>query len=331
MFMKRLVVLLVLCALVAAPGAYAREYDEEEISWPDVPKAVKETINKKVGDGRITEIVKKTIRGKIIYEFEVKHGRKELDYSVDPDGKFLGIEGPGHAYKGAENEEDESGGRADGREQDSAEKDDWVKSFDVAAKDFASTGRNTYFILEPGYRLVLKGRGEVVEIMVTNATKVVDGVTTRIVEERETKNGKLVEVSRNYFAIDKKTNDIYYFGEEVDMYERGKVTTHEGAWLSGVDGARYGLIMPAKPQVGFKHYQEIAPDMAMDRAEIVSVSETFESPAGKFTDCLQVDETTPLEPGEHSIKVYAPGVGLVKDGGTMAVEYGFVKKSGKKK
>ena len=113
------------------------------------------------------------------------------------------------------------------------------------------------------------------------------------------------------------------------MYERGKITTHEGAWMHGTDGARYGLIMPAQPRVGFKHYQEIAPGVAMDRAEIVSVSETYKTPAGTFKDCLQVDETTPLEPGDHSLKIYAPGIGLIKDGKTLLVQYGAVK-SGKK-
>jgi len=35
-------------------------------------------------------------------------------------------------------------------------------------------------------------------------------------------------------------------------------------------------------------------------------------PAGKFDDCVEVEETTPLEAGT-STKVYCRGVGLVKD------------------
>lgn len=332
MRIKRLIVFLVLCVFTMAVGVagHAREYDEEDISWSEVPAAVKETINKKVKDGKITDIVKKTIRGKIIYEFEVQQGKKELDYSVDPSGKFLGIEGPGHSYRGEESEEGEESRKSKAVD----EKDDWIKSFQVAESDFVTTGRNRYWILEPGHRLVLKGKeGKtevVVEITVLNETKNVGGIETRIVEERESKNGKVVEVSRNYFAVDRKTSDIYYFGEDVDMYENGKVTSHDGAWLAGTDGAQYGLIMPAEPRLGFKHYQEIAPEVAMDRAEIVGVSETFKTPAGTFKDCLQVDETTPIEPGEHSLKVYAPGVGLVKDGAAKLVQYGFVK-AGKKK
>lgn len=213
-------------------------------------------------------------------------------------------------------------------EELASERDDWKKSFSVSANDFAVTGRNRFFILEPGYRLTLKGTEdgveEVVVITVLNETKVVDGVVTRIVEERETKNGALIEVSRNFFAIDRKTNDVYYFGESVDMYRNGRVTHHEGEWMSGQNGARYGLAMPARPKVGQKYYQEIAPDAAMDRAEIKSLQVSFQTPAGKFKNCVKVDETSPMEPGEHSIKIYAPGIGLIKDGVTRLVQHGFV-------
>lgn len=68
-------------------------------------------------------------------------------------------------------------------------------------------------------------------ITVLNETKIVNGTVTRVVEERETENGELVEVSRNYFAVSNPSNDICYFGEDVDDYERGKIIRHEGACL----------------------------------------------------------------------------------------------------
>ena len=83
--------------------------------------------------------------------------------------------------------------------------------------ELVSIGRNPYFILEPGYVMVLRGGNEELTITVLNETKMVDGVETRVIEERETKGGILVEVSRNYFAIHKRTNDVFYFGEDVDM------------------------------------------------------------------------------------------------------------------
>lgn len=57
---------------------------------------------------------------------------------------------------------------------------------------------------------------------VLNETKMVDGVETRVIEDRETKNGQLIELPRDYYAIDSAKNDVYYFGEDVDVYKNGK-------------------------------------------------------------------------------------------------------------
>src|SRR5262245_43586475 len=122
----------------------------------------------------------------------------------------------------------------------------WTTEFPIDKQDLASIGRNPYFILEPGHSLVLRAGDVELTITVLNETKMVDGVQTRVVEERETKAGKLSEISRNYFAISKRTNNVFYFGEDVDIYEGGKVVGHAGAWLSGVNVARFGLFVPGQ-------------------------------------------------------------------------------------
>jgi hypothetical protein len=66
----------------------------------------------------------------------------------------------------------------------------------------------------------------------------------------------------------------------------------------------------------------------MDRAEIVSMSETVQVPAGKFENVLKVEESTPLEPTSKEYKLYARGIGLLKDGSLELVRYGFMKKQG---
>jgi len=193
----------------------------------------------------------------------------------------------------------------------------FTDTFDIDKTDLSSTGRNRYFVLEPGYQLVLEdGQGRkaaVLTITVLNETRMVDGVETRVVEEKETVGGQLAEVSRNYFAISRKTGDVFYFGEDVDVYKNGKVVNHEGAWLSGVNGARFGLMIPGMPLLGARYQQEVAPKVAMDRAEIVGLSETLQTPAGRFERCLKTEETSALE-GGRAYKVYAPGVGLIFDG-----------------
>jgi hypothetical protein len=187
-------------------------------------------------------------------------------------------------------------------------------TFNTEKATLADKGSNTYMILKPGYKLILTDGKDNLTITVLDETKIVDGVRTRLVEERETKGGKLDEVSRNYFAIDKATGDIYYFGEDVDMYDaEGKVTSHEGGWLSGLNDAKFGLMMPGKPRLGSRYYQEMAPKVAMDRAEVVSISETVKVPVGTFKNCLKTKESSSLESGVED-KLFAPGVGLLKDG-----------------
>jgi hypothetical protein len=188
----------------------------------------------------------------------------------------------------------------------------WRESFTADKANFTDIGRNTYFVLEPGYRLTFEHGKDTLTVTVLDETKVVDGVITRIVEERETAGGQLAEISRNYFVIDKTTNDVYYFGEDVDEYKNGKVSGHEGSWLAGVNGAKFGLMIPGKPQPGDKYYQEQAPKVAMDRAEIISVTETMKVPAGSFTSVLHTRESSALESGDED-KWYAPNVGLIKD------------------
>ncbi len=200
----------------------------------------------------------------------------------------------------------------------------WTTDFSTDKEFLTSTGRNPYFVLEPGYQLVLEDNDELLTITVLNETKLVDGVETRIVEERESKAGKLIEVSRNYYAISKRTNSVYYFGEDVDMYTDGKVTSHDGSWLAGVNCAKFGLMMPGLPLLEAKYQQETAPGVAMDRAEIESISETLKVPAGEFKNCLEVEETTPLEPNKEDDKFYAAGVGLLQDGSLKLVRYGMI-------
>lgn len=192
--------------------------------------------------------------------------------------------------------------------------------------DFASTGRNAYFILEPGYFQILEGKEDGkdvrVEITVLGETRKIDGVETRIVEDKVSENGQLIEVARDFFAFSTKTSNVYYFGEEVDNYKNGAIEDHKGSWISGEKGAKYGLQMPGTPLLGARFFQEQAPGAGMDRIEIVSLTETLETPAGKFDRCLKTEETSPLEPGTKEYKLYAPGIGLVQEGGAKLVKYG---------
>ncbi len=209
--------------------------------------------------------------------------------------------------------------------QQTASSDGFRNAFTVEKSNLGPTGASQFFILKPGTLLKYKDHeGATLAIKVLDQTRTVDGVTTRVIEEHEEEGGKVKEISRNFFAIDRATNDVYYFGEEVDIYKDGKIASHGGAWQSGVGGARFGLALPAKPPVGDKYYQEVAPGIAMDRGEVVSIDERVVTPAGTFEHCVHVKETTPIEK-DTGHKWYAPGIGLVRDDELVLVSHSIPK------
>jgi len=192
-----------------------------------------------------------------------------------------------------------------------------------------STGDNLYFPLVPGNQQVLKDEKNKVELTITttNETKKISfssgngSVTTldaRVVEERETVDGELFEVSRNWFAICRQTGSVFYFGEAVQFFNPPGTG---GSWEAGkgTPPARPGLqMLSGTPPNGARYYQEVALGVAEDRAEVVSTTGQVQTPAAKFQKVLITQESSALEPGT-SLKYYGQGVGLIKDGGLELV------------
>lgn len=294
---------------------------EKKVTIGQVPEEVKAAILKAVGDGELVDIGVFTQKGgKNLYEIEMVVDGKEFDVLFDSGGNVLRKTFEG--FKAKKGQEGKTAGEARAFQSD----------FDLENREFSTTGRNKYFILEPGYQLVLEGKeGEkTVRLIITvlDETKTIGGIETRVVEERETEDGELIEISRNFFAICNRTKSAFYFGEEVDIYADGKMVGHEGAWLHGEKDAHAGMMMAGEILLGARYYQEVAPGVAMDRAEIVDTNVTLVTPAGKFTGCVKCQEENPLDK-EKECKIHAPGIGLVQDEDLLLIKYGFAKEDKK--
>src|SRR4051812_13351175 len=87
-------------------------------------------------------------------------------------------------------------------------------------KQFVSTGRNDFFILQPNeqwvYEGVEKGVKTRLTVTVLDETKTVGGVETRVVEEKRVA-AKVPTTQRSLFAIDKNSNDVYRFGDTISL------------------------------------------------------------------------------------------------------------------
>ena len=89
--------------------------------------------------------------------------------------------------------------------------------------------------------------GESLDIV---ADKVIEGVTCVVVHDSLYLRGKLAEKTIDWYAQDRRGN-VWYFGEATEELDcRGRVTSTEGSWQAGVDGAKPGIFMPAHPRVG---------------------------------------------------------------------------------
>jgi len=206
---------------------------------------------------------------------------------------------------------------------EAAQSSGWQQEFHLDQRHFLTSGANDYFFLVPHFRLILEGPGAKLMITVLDDTVQVGKIMTRVVEEREWEEGQLVEVSRNFYAMDARTKDIFYFGEEVTSFPEGKSEKGNDSWRADDKGAHAGLMMPGTPEVGMKYYQEFAPGRAMDRADIATLSLSFKTPVGTFANCLRTRESSGLNPDELEFKTYAPGIGLVQDEELLLSNYGF--------
>jgi hypothetical protein len=180
--------------------------------------------------------------------------------------------------------------------------------------NFVATITNPYLPLTVGtirrYRGQTEDGLETVEVEVLDSTRVVAGVTARVVRDRVYLDGELIEDTFDWFAQDSEGN-VWYLGEEVKDYANGQLIGTPGSWEAGVDGAEAGIVMPAIPQVGQAFRQEYYAGEAEDRAEILAINEAASVPFGNYTACIRTADTTPLEPDVLEYKVYCPGVGPV--------------------
>lgn len=122
--------------------------------------------------------------------------------------------------------------------------------------------------------------------------------------------GAVTEVALDYF-VQSDNGDVYYFGEDVDEYANGQIVSHEGTWHLGVDTNKPGLFLPATPKVGDKFRSEDVPGITTENDEVIAVDETVTVTAGTYQHCVKVKEI--LSDGAVEYKLYAPGVGVVRE------------------
>ena len=181
---------------------------------------------------------------------------------------------------------------------------------EIDPERFTADIDHPYWPMKPGTVWVYREGEQRVEVTVTDRTRMVMGVETRVVHDLVTEDGVPVEDTFDWYAQDDDGN-LWYFGEDTTEFEDGKPAGHAGAWEAGVDGALPGVILPADPEVGMSYRQEYYAGEAEDRAEVLGVDETVTVPFGAFDGALRTKDTTPLEPDVIEHKFYVREIGPV--------------------
>jgi hypothetical protein len=151
-------------------------------------------------------------------------------------------------------------------------------------------------------------------VEVTSATRTVAGIPVRIVHEQVYRKGALVEDTYDWYSQDRAGN-VWYLGEDTSALSHGRLTNTSGSWTSGVDGAQPGIIMWGDPaaHLNSRYRQEYRAGIAEDMGMVASMGKRVSVPAGRYLDCVETLDTTPLEPEVREQKIYCRGVGLVKE------------------
>ena len=176
---------------------------------------------------------------------------------------------------------------------------------------------NPWFPLRPGttyvYRGVKDGKTGRDVVTVTSRVKTIQGAPCVVVRDLSYLNGKLRERTSDWYTQDARGN-VWYFGEDTaELDTNGRVTSREGSWQSGVDGAKAGIFMFAKPRVGRSARQEYYKGHAEDWFRVLSLHARVKVPYVSSRSALLTREWSGIERGVIDHKFYVRGIGNVRE------------------
>jgi hypothetical protein len=183
---------------------------------------------------------------------------------------------------------------------------------------------NKWNPLIPGTQFTLNGASDrgggllphEVVTTVTDLTKVINGVRTVVILEKDLNEGNLEEAELNFQAQDNAAN-IWNMGEYPEEYENGKFHAATDVWIAGLNDAEPGNSMIGDAQLGTPEYlQGWSPEIEfLDCARVFKMQQKTCVPTACYDNVMITDERSPLEPESgHQRKYYAPGVGNVRVG-----------------
>jgi hypothetical protein len=193
---------------------------------------------------------------------------------------------------------------------------------DFAVEHFSANSinvTNKFLPLPPGTTFTLTGTvgnsAHEVVFTVTELTKVVNGVRTQVLWDRDFNEGALLEEELAFWAQDDFGN-VWLFGEYPEEHAEDGTISAPSTWLAGIEEAKAGILMRANPKTNTSQYKQgEAPSVEfLDVASVFAENQSTCVPTGCYDGVLVVDEHDPNNQPEdgHQFKYHAPDVGIIQ-------------------
>jgi hypothetical protein len=185
------------------------------------------------------------------------------------------------------------------------------------AGPFTADVDHPYFPLPVGREWILEGEEDGVTVRlerrVLDDEEKVGDVTTRVLEETELRDGRLVAVGRGFYA-QAPDGSVCLFGERVERFDGGARVGAQPSWRADVAGNAPGLVLPGELEDRVRYPRTRAPRVSEELVAIRNEEVVITIPAGELEESLWLVAWDPLR-GESSFtgveEFYAEGIGLV--------------------
>jgi hypothetical protein len=179
---------------------------------------------------------------------------------------------------------------------------------------------NEWLPLKPGNQWILEGKTvedgketlHQVLFTVTDLVKEIAQVPAVMTLIREYANGELEQARLGFFAQD-NDGTVWYLGEYAEVY-KDKQVADSATWIAGLEDAKAGIHIQAKPQIDTPSYARGWGPAAgwAKRGQVNSTGIQTCVPMGCYEDVLVIDEFKQGEREASQIEYYARGAGLVR-------------------
>jgi hypothetical protein len=180
--------------------------------------------------------------------------------------------------------------------------------------DFTRRVDNPWFPLAVGttwtYRRYTDTELDTVTARVLAASREIDGVrTTAVRYVLRAPHRRTTVAAVRWYAQDLAGN-VWWFGQRIHG-DTPVDPLATGSWRAGIDGARAGLLLSARPRIGDGYANGYLRGTIERRSQVMSLNATVALPRGRYRGVVETQDESGLAPTVAMQSFFVRGIGLV--------------------